>query len=159
MRTSAISHPGWMRVISGGLLASAFSGGMLVWRGRRDTASAAAPLNAVSHWLWPRRALRSNQVSLRHTVTGTVVHTASSMLWAWVFGELQARRRQPGVANALTDAAAVTAVASLVDLKLVPQRLSPGFERRLQPASTAIVYVGFAVGLTLAARVGSAPRR
>jgi len=41
-------------------------------------------------------------------------------------------------------------VAALVDLRLVPERLTPGFERRLSRRSLAWTYVGFGAGLALA---------
>jgi hypothetical protein len=37
----------------------------------------------------------------------------------------------------------------VVDLGLVPERLSPGFERRLSRPSTGLVYLSFGVGLAL----------
>lgn len=151
----SLSSAAWPRarlasVAGSGALAGLLSTAVMVWRGRRDTGSAAAPVNAVSHWLWPVQALQRDGVTMKYTATGTLVHAAAGMLWAWLFDELRSRRRHPSAANALVDAAAVTALASWVDLKLVPERLSPGFERRLRPSSTAMVYVGFAAGLALA---------
>lgn len=139
-------HPG-VEALVDGLLAAGVSGLALLWRGRVDTGAAVAPVNAVSHWIWPREALRRDRPSWRHTGVGAVVHSASSMVWAGVYAWLRARRRHPTPVNALGDAAAATAMAALVDLKLVPRRLTPGFERRLTPRSLGIVYAGFAAGL------------
>jgi hypothetical protein len=131
------------------LLAASVSAAALLWRGRRDAHSAWAPLNAVSHWLWPRRALRENRATWRYTLTGTAVHYASSALWGGIYAWLRGRRRSPNAINAVADAAAVTALAAVVDLQAVPQRLTPGFEHRLRPTSLALVYGGFALGLAL----------
>jgi hypothetical protein len=79
------------------------------------------------------------------------------MLWAGVFAWLRNRRQRPTLANAAVDAAAVTALASVVDLKLVPSRLTPGFERRLSKRGLAMVYLAFGAGLLLAA--GASQRR
>lgn len=136
--------------VTDGLLAGALSAAVLLWRGRRDAGHAAAPVNAVAHWFAPQQALRENAPSWRYTGTGAVVHLASSVLWATAYGWLRQRRRRPNVANALGDAAAVTAAAAVVDLKLVPERLTPGFEHRLSRGSLALVYAGFALGLALA---------
>ena len=38
----------------GGTLAALASMAVLLWRGRHDSGSAAAPVNAITHWLWPR---------------------------------------------------------------------------------------------------------
>ena len=134
----------------GGPLAALASLAVLLWRGRHDSGSAAAPVNAITHWVWPRKALSRDDVSLRYTGTGGVVHLASSMLWSAVYGGVRTRRREPTALNAVTDAAAVTAVAALVDLKLVPERLTPGFEHRLSGRSLFMVYAGFGIGLALA---------
>lgn len=132
-----------------GLLAGALSAAVLAWRGHTDAGSAVAPVNAVSHMIWPRQALLHHRPSLRHTGTGGVLHLGSSLFWSALYSWLRGRRLRPTARDALTDAAAVTAVAALVDLKLVPDRLTPGFERKLRPASLALVYAGFAAGLAL----------
>jgi hypothetical protein len=137
-----------------GTLAALLSIGVLLWRGLRDSGSAAAPINAISHWLWPQRALQRDDVTLQYTGTGSVVHLASSMLWAAVYGALRTRRRRPTVLNAVTDAAAVSALAATVDYKLVPKRLTPGFEERLTRPSMVMVYAGFALGLALGGIAG-----
>jgi hypothetical protein len=137
------------RVLTNGALASAVSGVVLMRRGKAETGSAAAPVNAVSHWLWPRSALRRDAASARYTATGAVVHYAASLLWCGLYEGLRGRRSHPTAANAIGDALAVTAVAAVVDLKLVPKRLTPGFEERLSARSLVMVYGGFAAGLAL----------
>jgi hypothetical protein len=137
------------RAITDGLLAGALSAGVLLWRGRTDTGRAFAPINAISHWIWPRQALRRNEPSLKHTATGTVVHYGSSVLWAAAYQWLRSRRRRPTALNAAVDAAAVTALAATVDLVMTPERFTPGFERRLTKPSLTLVYAGFAAGLAL----------
>lgn len=138
------------RVIAGDLLSSSLSAAVLAWRGRADTGSAAAPVNAVSHWLWPRRALHEDRTSARFTLTGAVVHFAAAALWSGLYEALRTRRRHATPANAVADALAVSAVAAVVDLACVPDRLTPGFEHRLSPRSLVLVYAGFAAGLALA---------
>jgi hypothetical protein len=137
------------RALLDGLLASLASGAMLLWRGRADTGRAWPPINAISHWLWPREAMRRDDASLKHTLTGAVVHYGSSVFWALAYRWLRSRRRHASALNAASDAAAVTALAAVVDLALVPKRLTPGFEQRLTRPSLALVYAGFAFGLTL----------
>ena len=150
MNVRDVAHAPLLRHVAGeGSLAALLSMAVLAWRGLRDSGSASAPINAISHWIWPRSALQRDDPSLRYTGTGGVVHVASSMLWAGVYGLVRTRRRRPTAANALTDAAAVTAVASVVDLALVPQRLTPGFEHRLSRPSLFLVYAGFGLGLAL----------
>jgi hypothetical protein len=136
-------------VLTDGVLAGTLSAAVLAWRGRRDAGSAAAPVNAVSHWIWPRAALQRDDVTARHTATGVVIHMASAAMWACIYAVWRARRPRPTPVNALTDAAVLTAVAATVDLAVVPDRLTPGFEHRLAPRSLVAVYGGFALGLAL----------
>ena len=143
------------RLLAGGLAAAVLSGLALAWRGRTETGSAAAPINAPSHWLHGREALREDGVTWRHTALGALVHGASSMLWAGLYDLLRERRERRGstsTAAALADAAAVTAVAAVVDFKLVPDRLSPGFQHRLSRPAVVLTYASFAAGLLLANR-------
>jgi hypothetical protein len=141
-----------------GFVAGALSAAMLLWRGHRDNASAAAPVNAISHWIWPRQALHRNDASVKHTGGGMLIHFASSLLWAGVFRWLRQGRRRATPSNAVLDAAAVSSLAALVDLRVVPPRLTPGFEHRLQPASLGWVYLSFAAGLALCAVLSSGRR-
>lgn len=145
------------RLIAGGLAAAALSGLALAWRGRAETGSAAAPLNAPSQWLHGREALHEDGMTLRHTALGALVHGASSLLWAGLYELLRERRERrgssTGAAAALADAAAVTAVAAVVDFKLVPDRLSPGFQHRLSRPAVLLAYATFAAGLLLANRI------
>ncbi|MDN3921531.1 hypothetical protein [Roseateles violae] len=133
--------------LSGGL-ASALSTLVLAWRGRRDAGSGAAPLNAPAHWLWSR-ALGQDRSSLRYTVLGMVVHHLSSVFWAFFYEKASPAQARPDARQALRTAAAVTTLAAVVDLKLVPERLTPGFERRIDVSSLLLVYAAFASGLAL----------
>lgn len=121
----------------------------MAWRGRAETGSRVAAINAPSHWLHGREALHRNAATWRYTGTGLLVHAASGYFWAVLYRALRSARRRPGALDAVTDAAAVSALAAVVDLRVVPERLTPGFERRLKPASVALVYIAFAAGLAL----------
>lgn len=142
-----------------GALAAGLSAAVLLWRGRRDAGSAAAPINAVSHWAWPEEALRRDDMTWRFTGTGSAVHWASSTMWAYVYRKLRAHRSRPTRANAVLDAIAVTAVAAVVDFRVVPKRLSPGFEERIGPGGLALVYASFAAGLAISGWLAPATRR
>ena len=135
--------------LSAGLLATALSLAALAWRGRADAGGAAAPLNAVSHVLWGDEALRHDDATARHTLVGGVVHALSALFWARLYAWVRRQRSEPTVTSTATDAAVLTLVAAVVDLKLVPRRLTPGFERRLTPASLVAVYGAVGVGLAL----------
>jgi hypothetical protein len=114
---------------------------------RRRTGRTAAATNATSQWLWGDTAHRQDGWSARYTALGYVIHHASSLFWAFGFERLRARRR--GVARTVALAATTTAIAYVVDYKVVPPRLSPGFDQRLHRSDLFLVYVGFAAGLAL----------
>lgn len=133
-----------------GSVASVASAAALVVAGRHENGHAAAPVNAISHWIWDRPALYKNRPSLRHTLVGYLVHHGASIFW----GTLHARAwgcrpqaKEPG--PAVAGAAAAAAVACFVDYRLTPRRLTPGFEHRLSLKSMTAVYVCFALGLAL----------
>lgn len=134
-----------------GSLASLLSMLVLTVKGRQETGSAAAPLNAPSHWLYGDEALHVDRPSARYTLSGAVIHHASAMMWAFLFEGLLARVRPGRIRPDLVaaGAAAVTATAALVDLKLVPSRFTPGFEHRLSRKSLWLTYGAFAAGLAL----------
>lgn len=148
LQTSSFSIQG---LLLNGTLASLASAAVLAWRGRRENRRPLGPLNAPAHWVWGRESLRRDDASLRHTLTGAVVHHGSSLFWAVFYEALRSRRARPTPANAVSDAAAITAIAATVDLKLVPERLTPGFERRLSKRGLVWVYASFAAGLALGA--------
>ena len=147
---STMLDPFCGRLIASTLLSGGLSAAVLAWRGHVDNGHAAAPLNAVSHWLWPRAALRQDRPSARFTLTGIAVHFAASSLWCALYGWVRERRGAATPPCAVGDAAAVTVVAAVVDLACVPDRLTPGFERRLSAPSLLLVYGAFATGLALA---------
>lgn len=139
------------RAAISGTGASLMSTAALMAGGKRDCASVFAPINAVSHWVWKDRALRRDKAQWRYTLVGYVIHHAMSIGWAMQYEKWKHRAPHPiikPVAIGMT-AAGVAAAACLIDLRCTPERLTPGFERRLKPASLAAVYIAFAIGLTL----------
>lgn len=134
-----------------GSLASIASTAVLGERGRQESGSPYAPTNAISHWFWGERAARRDDPSARYTLIGYAIHHASSILWATVyeklFGEKAERKK---MAPALAGGLAVAGLACFVDYQMTPQRLQPGFEKRLSTPSLFLVYGAF--GLALAVR-------
>jgi hypothetical protein len=139
------------RAIPSGLVAGLFAAGTAAARSVSEGGTALAPLNAVTHCLWPRRAFRQRGFSVRHTITGFAIHEASAIFWAMLFEALinrmpNARQcQQPG--TTATAAAATAATAYVVDYRVVPRRLTPGFEAYLSGRSLAAVYVALGAGL------------
>ena len=146
----------WKRTLREGLvsgtLAGLFSAAVLVVTGKRETGSAAAAVNAESHWLWGDESLHEDRATLRHTLTGIVTHQLSTVFWATLYalvrGDRKATHRVP---EALLGGLATSAAAAVIDYTLVPKRLTPGFEHRLSTGSMVGVFAAIAGGIALGA--------
>lgn len=143
---SAALHDG---IISGSL-ASLASTLVLGARGKREDGSSYAPINAISHWFWEEPAAHQDGLSARYTLPGYAIHHASSTLWAIIYEKFfDPDPRRDAVVSALAGGAAVAGLACFCDYKLTPQRLQPGFEKRLSTGSLFLVYGSFGLGLAL----------
>jgi drug/metabolite transporter (DMT)-like permease len=80
----------------------------------------------------------------------------ASLFWACAYELL---RRHPHKRPAAGDAAAVTALAAVVDYAVVPKRLRPGWEKVVSPRAIGVAYVAMAVALALSPRAGGRVRR
>lgn len=140
------------------LLPAAIAGaavlGSIAIAGKRDSGSALAPINASSHVLWGDQAARVERATLRHTVPGVAINLGAAFWWALVCRVLfgRAANRHPGTAVAA--GTGTVALAYLLDYKLLPKRLTPGWELRISNRSLfttlAVMGVGLGVGAVLA---------
>ena len=130
-----------------GSCASLLSAAYLAWAGHLRGATA-APLNAVSHWIFGDRSLVRDEPGFLYTAGGYLTHHAASIFWgvlhakAWGARE-EAKKPLPAAAGAV----AAAGIAYFVDYQLTPQRFTPGFEHRLARPELAKVYAFFALGL------------
>jgi hypothetical protein len=140
------------RGLVGGAASSIVSTAALALLGRAEGASAYAPTNAVSHWIWGDEAADHDGFSLKYTLTGYAIHHISATFWSVLFEKLAGERLdRKDLRVTLAASAATSAIACFADYKLTPQRLQPGYEKRLSKKSLAGVYAAFAVGLALGA--------
>ncbi|QKT03842.1 hypothetical protein HUS23_08420 [Ectothiorhodospiraceae bacterium 2226] len=128
-------------------------------RGRHDSGSALAPINATSHVLWGPRAAASGRVTVNHTLPGLLINAGATGFWALVMERLfGARLDARGKAAAPVAAAATAALAYLTDYHLVPRRLTPGWEHRISHRSLALAFGALALGLGAGAALARAQR-
>lgn len=151
-----MSAPVWKPVLSqgavAGSLAALASTVALAMAGRRQAGSAAAPINAVSHWYWGDEAFQHKEADLSHTVVGYLTHHGAAVFWASLYAAVahdQAQTRT--VQGVLKGALATSALACFVDYRLTPKRLVPGYEQHLSRRALAGVYAAFAMGLAAGA--------
>ena len=140
------------RGLVSGAAASLLSTVALAALGKATDGSAYGPTNAISHWLWGDKAARRDGPSLRYTLPGYLIHHASATFWAVLFERLMGRqldRKDPVLT--LQAATAASAVACFVDYQMTPERLKPGYEKRLSRPSLALVYGAFGLGLAAGA--------
>jgi hypothetical protein len=106
------------------------------------------PINAVSHILFGDEAAAHDELSAKHTLTSALLNTAAIGSWA-VVGELifGGERRPTTLPAALDAGAAVAGISYITDYHLVPDRLTPGFEKRLSNKSLLAIYGALAIGL------------
>lgn len=116
---------------------------------------AASAFNAASHVVWGAEATDQDGGSARYTGTGLVVHAAAMLGWAALQEIVLGRwvRRGPP-ARAAVSGAATSAAAYAIDYHVLPERLTPGIEKRLSPAAMAIAYGVLAAALAVGVRKG-----
>src|SRR5690606_33593616 len=90
-------------------------------RGRADSGSAVAPINATSHVVHGSEPAEVEAADLRHTALGVAINAGASMFWAAVYESLfGGADRRGGLVRPLLGGAAVAGLAYLVDYHLVP---------------------------------------
>lgn len=130
-------------------LATAASSALLPVLGVAQTGHAAAPFNATSHIVWGDAATRIDAADLAHTVVGAVLNAGAMTSWAVVQELLFGTRVKGSVGKALVAGAATAAIAYVTDYHVVPERFTPGFEKRLSKGTLALVYVTLAASLAV----------
>ncbi|HEX2138626.1 MAG TPA: hypothetical protein VHG33_02830 [Woeseiaceae bacterium] len=119
-------------------------------RGRVDSGSAVAPINATSHVVYGPEAGDVEVADLKHTMLGLAINAGASVFWATLYERMFARTgNRGGMGKSLLGGAAVASLAYLVDYHLVPQRLTPGWEERVSGRSLAMIFGAMALSLPL----------
>jgi hypothetical protein len=151
----AHNHKTWAEAFRRGLVSGTVAGIIstisLAILGKTELGKPAAPVNGPSQWTWGKHAPHENRFTLRYTVLGHMVHHASSIFWAVLYERLRQRLWKEKNPSVMAPALVTTAAAYAVDFHVVPQRLTPGFERRLSKRSILLVYGSFALGLAMVA--------
>lgn len=135
---------GWIRSQGVALVAAA----SVALIGKLENGDGVTPLNAVSHIAWGDESFEQSEASLKYTGAGLALNQVSVTSWAllheWLFG----RARDEGKWGvSLAGGVLVSALAYVVDFKLVPNRYKPGFERKLSSRGLLAVYLLLAIAL------------
>jgi hypothetical protein len=136
--------------LESGAIASVATGVMAAACGNAEQGNAIAPINAISHILWGDQAARQNALSITYTGSGLALNTAAVTMWAGVHEMIFGEAVDDGqVAASVLGGAAVAGIAYVIDYHLVPERLMPGFEKRLSAKSLFLIYGALAASLGL----------
>lgn len=127
--------------------------GAVALRGQLKIRNPVAPINATSHVLWgDDAASMADNVSLKYTLPGVLINHASAIFWAILYEAMFWRDAEAGRAGrAFTGGMLIGGLAYLTDYLLVPKRLTPGWELRLD-ARQSLPYIYSALAFTLPLR-------
>jgi hypothetical protein len=138
----------WRDGLWSGSAASITSTAALAVRGKREVDSSFATTNVISRWIWGDAAALHDEPDLKHTVVGYAIHHASSTMWAVIYEKVFGHHADnKHILPATLGAATVGTLAYLVDYKVTPYRLEPGFDKHLSSPSMFLVYAVFGAGL------------
>ncbi len=136
--------------ISTGAVATASTTTALAVLGQLENGDPVSTINAVSHMLWGDEAAETDALDVEHTLAGIGLNAAAVTSWAGVHELFMPREGGPSVSRALLAGAATAAAAYITDYHVVPERLTPGFEKRLSRPALLGVFATLALSLAAA---------
>ncbi|HEX5418942.1 MAG TPA: hypothetical protein VFY39_03010 [Gammaproteobacteria bacterium] len=135
--------------MSGALAAVATLFAVMV-RGAIESGSAIAPVNASTHFLFGREAENKVDMDMRHTPLGLLTNALGCIFWATLYEKAFGAIADRGeTTKALLGATAVAGLAYVTDYRIVPRRLSPGWEARISSRSLLLAYAALALSVPL----------
>jgi len=128
--------------------------------GKAELDNPVAPINAVSHIVFGEEAAKQDQLSLKYTGTGLVLHDAACTSWAALHEQFFGSAVQKGnVPAAFVGGGLISAIAYITDYYLVPKRLTPGVEKRLSNRSLVAIYTVLALSLAFGSLLNAQRKR
>ena len=134
-------------VLVAGAAASAATTVTVALAGIAQQGSPWPALNSVSKMVRGNHAPWRNELSWKFTGTGALLNTAAVFSWAAIYAVLRGPRTRTNYAKAVTAGVATSALAYVIDYHVVPDRFTPGFEKRLPERSLGLIYAALALGL------------
>lgn len=141
------------RTLATGLIAGAASTAVAAACSRRENRHAARPMNAVAHIYDGGAPSKRDGTGMRNTLLGFGIHAGAAVWWAAFFEGLFGRAAERSLGAGVAGGIAVSAVAYVVDYKVVASRFRPGFERFLSGPSMLAVYGSLAAAFAISARL------
>ena len=137
----------WLRdgIITGGAAAAAVTATIAAF-GQAKEGSAWTPFNAIAHMLFGEKAVGVEGWAPKETLSGLGLNAGALATWGLLYEKLAGKVPFPASLGA---GAAASALIWLIDYKIVPDRLRPGFEKRLGSPSVAAAYILLALSFGL----------
>jgi hypothetical protein len=133
-------------LVTGAASIAATSVVIAAW-GQAKQGSPWAPFNVIAHMVLGEKATARASFSARETLMGLGLHASALATWALIY------ERSPAGKLILPQSLGTGALAAvliyLLDYHVFPERLRPGFEKRLGPASIPATYAALALALGL----------
>jgi len=114
--------------------------------GKAKEGSPFTPFNAIAHIAFGDAAATVDGFAARETLTGFGLHASAIAVWGVLYEALAGKTSLPG---SLGKGALASALIYWFDYHLVPERLRPGFEKRLGPEAVAVTYALLALSFGL----------
>lgn len=130
-------------IFATGILGALTSAAAAAIASRWENGHAARPINAIAHIYDGGTPPAHDGSGGRNTLVGFGIHTAASLWWATFYELGLAAQPRP---RPLRTAAALAALAYVVDYYVVDKRFRPGFEAYLSPRAMLAVYGALAAG-------------
>ncbi len=129
-----------------GIAGAAATTAIIAALGKAKGESAWTPFNAISHMLFGENAANVEGFNAKETLSGLGLNTSVVGVWGVLYEGLARKVPFP---QSLAAGAAASALIWFIDYKVVPERLRPGFEKRLGPQGVAATYALLALSLGL----------
>jgi len=141
-----------MKGVIGGALAGLATCAVAGLCARVERQTAVSALNSTSHIVWGDRAADQASASWKYTGTGIALNELALVFWGLVY-EVWSHSAIGASMPPVSRGATVSALAYITDYHLIPRRFTPGFEKRLSPASLSAIYCAIAISLPVAMKV------
>ena len=128
------------------LAATTATGAGIAAFGQAKEGSPWTPFNAVAHMLFGDKAAGVDGFAPKESLSGLGLHAGALTAWGALY---QAAAGKVPFPQSLATGALASALIWAFDYKIVPERLRPGFEKRLGPESVLAVYTLLALSLGL----------
>ncbi len=132
-------------LVTGAAGALATTAVIATW-GQAKTGSPWTPFNAVSHMFFGEKAAQRDGFVPRETLIGLGLNAAALVTWGVLYETLAGETPLPA---SLASGTLASGVIYALDYHVLPERLRPGFEKRLGGGAIVAAYTALALAFGL----------